>query len=113
MKSPITYTLMAGALALAAASPALMAATGDDAATAGTQGNQGTVDYKAEYNKCAKLPGSDTAGCRDAVGMRQATEGDKTGNSLEGVGTPKAQDKCARLSGDAQRECLINDNAGG
>ena len=31
----------------------------------------------------------------------------------EGVGTPKAQDKCALLNGDAKRDCLINDNAGG
>jgi hypothetical protein len=110
MKSSFNYVLMAGALALAAATPAAMAAAGDDA---GSTGSQGTIDYKAEYNKCAQLPGSDTAGCKDAVGMRTATQEDKTGNSLEGVGTPKAQDKCANLSADAKRECLINDNAGG
>ena len=45
--------------------------------------------------------------------MRTATPEDKTGSSLEGVGTPKAQDKCADLNGDAKRDCLINDNAGG
>lgn len=110
MKSSFNFVLMAGALALAAAAPAAMAATGDDAASAGSQG---TIDYKAEYSKCSQLPGSDTAGCKDAVGMRTATQEDKTGSSLEGVGTPKAQDKCANLSGDAKRECLINDNAGG
>lgn len=110
MKSSFNYVLMAGALALATATPAAMAATSDDAASTG---NQGTVDYKSEYNKCAQLPGSDVTGCKDAVGMRAATEQDKTGGSLEGVGTPQAQDKCANLSGDAKRQCLINDNAGG
>lgn len=110
MKSSFNYVLMAGALALAAATPAAMAATGDDAASAGSQG---TIDYKAEYNKCSQQPGSVTAGCKDAVGMRSATQEDKNGNSLEGVGTPKAQDKCALLNGDAKRDCLINDNAGG
>jgi hypothetical protein len=108
MKASISYALMAGALALAAVTPAAMAATGDEAASTGNQG----IDYKAEYDKCAKLPGSDTARCKDAVGMRAATEEDKTGTSLEGVGTPKAQDKCALLNGDAKRQCLINDNAG-
>jgi hypothetical protein len=110
MKSSFNFVLMAGALALAAATPAAVAATSDDAATTG---NQGTIDYKSEYNKCSQQPGSVTAGCKDAVGMRSATQEDKTGSSLEGVGTPKAQDKCANLSGDAKRECLINDNAGG
>jgi len=110
MKSSFNYVLVAGALALAAATPAAMAATGDDAASAG---NQGAIDYKAEYSKCSQLPGSDTAGCKDAVGMRSATQEDKTGSSLEGVGTAKAQDKCALLNGDEKRDCLLNDNAGG
>jgi hypothetical protein len=110
MKSSFNFVVMAGALALAAATPTAMAATGDGAASAG---NQGTVDYKAEYSKCSQLPGSDTAGCKDAVGMRSATPDDKTSGSLEAMGTPKAQNKCANLSGDAKRECLINDNAGG
>ena len=43
MKSSFNFALMAGALALAAATPAAMAATGDDAASAGSQG---TIDYR-------------------------------------------------------------------
>jgi hypothetical protein len=109
MKSPITYVLMAGALALAAATPAAFAATGDDAATSGSQG---TVDYKAEYKKCEKLPGSTTAGCKDSVGMRASTPDERTGIATEEMGSLQGRDKCARLSGDDQRACLLNDKGG-
>ena len=110
MKSPITYVLMAGALALATASPAAFAATGDDAATSG---DQGTVDYKAHYKKCEQLPGSTTAGCKDTVGMRAAAPEDKSGTATEEMGSLQGRDKCARLYGDDQRDCLLNDKAGG
>ena len=107
MKSPITYVLMAGALALAAASPAAMAATGDDAATAGDQGG---IDYKAQLEKCKTVPDGDKARCRDAA-VRAPTAEEKAGGSLEGM-SPQAQAKCARLSGDAQRDCLLTDKGG-
>ncbi|HEX8012184.1 MAG TPA: hypothetical protein VF814_14820 [Casimicrobiaceae bacterium] len=110
MKSPITYALMTGALALAAATPAAMAAAGDEAASAS---NQSTIDYQAEYKKCAQLPGSNVAGCKDAVGMRAATPDDRTATATEEMDSLQGRDKCAQLSGDAQRECLLNDKAGG
>jgi hypothetical protein len=100
MKLPITYVLMAGALALAAATPAAFAATGDDT----------SADYKAALEKCKVVPDSDKARCRDAA-VRAPTPDEKTGGSLEGM-SPQAQQKCARLSGDAQRDCLINDKGG-
>jgi hypothetical protein len=100
---------MAGALALAAATPAAFAATGDDAASSG---GQGSVDYKAEYEKCKAAPGSDTSRCRDVVGMRNATPDDRTGTATEEMGSLQGRDKCARLSGDEQRQCLLNDKAG-
>jgi hypothetical protein len=102
MKSPITYVLMAGALALAAAAPAAMAATGDDPA--------GSLDYKAQLEKCKTVPDSDKARCRDAA-VRAPTADEKMGGSLENM-NPTAHEKCARLSGDAQRDCLLNDKGG-
>ena len=100
MKSPITYVLMAGALALAAATPAAFAATGDDA----------SADYKAALEKCKTVPDGDKARCRDAA-VRAPTQEEKTSGSVEGM-SPQAQQECARLSGNAQRDCLINDKGG-
>ncbi len=105
MKSPITYVLMAGALALAAASPAAFAVTGDDAA-----GAQNGADYKGALEKCKTVPDSDKARCRDSA-VRAPTPEEKTGGSIEGM-SPQAQEKCARLSGDAQRDCLLTDKGG-
>src|SRR5438045_939564 len=65
MKSPITYALMAGALALATATPAAFAAAGDDAAT--------STNYKAQLDKCKDATPTYQAPCKDAVGMREAT----------------------------------------
>ena len=109
MKSPITYVLMAGALALATATPAAFAATGDDAATST---NQGTADYKAELDKCKNATPTYQAPCKDAVGMREATPADKTATATEETGSLQGRDKCARLSGNAQRDCLLNDKGG-
>ncbi len=105
MKSPITYVLMAGALALATASPAAFAVTGDDAA-----GAQNGADYKGALEKCETVPDGDKARCRDAA-VRAPTAEEKTGGSTEGM-SPQAQEKCARLSGDAQRDCLLSDKGG-
>ena len=105
MKSPITYVLMAGALALATASPAAFAVTGDDAA-----GGQNGADYKGALEKCKTVPDSDKARCRDSA-VRAPTPEEKTGGSIEGM-SPQAQAKCARLSGDAQRDCLLSDKGG-
>ena len=102
MKSSFNFVLMAGALALAAATPATMAATGDEAT--------GGADYKAQLEKCKTVPDSDKARCRDAA-VRAPTAEEKAGGSLEGM-NPGAQQKCARLSGDAQRDCLLNDKGG-
>jgi hypothetical protein len=109
MKSSITYVLMAGAVALAAATPAAMAATGDDAASSS---DQSTIDYKAQYKKCNELPGSNPSSCKDAVGMREATPDDKTGTASADMGSLQGRDKCAQLSGEAQRQCLLNDKGG-
>src|SRR6266852_4438407 len=105
MKFPITYVLMAGALALATATPAAFAA-GDEAATSG---NQGTVDYKAQLEKCKNVAPTYQAPCKDAVGMRDAAPQDKTGTATPEIGSLQGRDKCARLSGDDQRDCLLND----
>jgi hypothetical protein len=109
MKLPITYVLMAGALALAAATPAAFAATGDDAATSS---NQATADYKAQLEKCKNASPTYQAPCKDAVGMRSAAPEDKTGTATPEMGSLQGRDKCARLSGDDQRDCLLNDKGG-
>ena len=109
MKSPITYVLMAGALALATATPAAFAATGDDAATSA---NQGTTDYKAEMEKCKNVTPTYQAPCKDSVGMRSAAPEDKGGTATPETGSLQGRDKCARLSGDGQRDCLLNDKGG-
>ena len=104
MKSPITYALMAGALALATATPAAFAAAGDDAAT--------STNYKAQLDKCKDATPTYQAPCKDSVGMREATPADKTAIATEETGSLQGRDKCARLSGDAQRDCLLNDKGG-
>ena len=85
-----------------------LAAAGDDAATSGNQG----TDYKAQLEKCKNVTPTYQAPCKDAVGMREATPADKTAIATEETGSLQGRDKCARLSGDAQRDCLLNDKGG-
>jgi hypothetical protein len=102
MRSPITLLLLSGTLAFAGAAFA-QTSTGVTITT-----EQPTVNYKAEYEKCKTLPGSDQAVCHDVVGMRSA-DIDREGVPTEEMGSLQSGERCERLSMDARRDCLLND----
>ena len=106
MKSSITLVLAAGAFALAGSAFAAESTSAD--VTVSTP----THDYKAQLDKCKTAAPTDQSPCKDAVGMRQATPDDKTVIATEETGSLQGRDKCARLSGAAQRDCLLNDKGG-
>ena len=112
MRSSITSVLVAGAFALAGASSAAWAAeTEVNVTTTGDQTTT-TIDYKAEREKCKTLPGSDQARCLDQVGVT-TSRGEREGTATAEMGSLQGRDKCERLNADDQRECLLNDKAGG
>ena len=101
MKSPITLMLLSGAFAFAGAAFAQTSA-------GVTVTTEPTINYKAEYEKCKTIPGSDQAVCKDVVGMRNS-EIDREGVPTEEMGSLQSGDRCERLSMDARRDCLLND----
>jgi len=102
MRSPITLMLFSGALAFAGA------AFAETSTEVTVTTDQPTVNYKAEYQKCTVLPGSDQAVCKDSIGMRPS-DIDREGVPTEEIGSLQSGDRCERLSMDARRDCLLND----
>ena len=103
MKSPMTTILLAGSLAFAGA--AFAHGTASDDVTAGPH-----ADYKAQYEQCKMLPGSDQARCHDAVGMRRS-EIDRRGLPDDRMASLQNGDRCNLLNGDARRDCQLSDKA--
>lgn len=108
MRSPITLVLVAGAFALAGSAFAAESTTADVTIT---QDTQPTVDYKVQLDKCKTAAPTDQALCRDAVGMRQA-QIDHSATASEEMGSLQGRDKCAALTPDDKRTCLLNDKGG-
>jgi len=69
-----------------------------------------SADYKAQYEQCKQLPGSDQASCHDAVGMRRS-EIDRRGMPDDRMASLQNGDRCDRLNSDARRDCQMSDKA--
>lgn len=106
MRSTITPVLLLGALAFAGAASAAV-----ETEVTVIEPDRPALDYKAEYAKCARLPGSDQIVCRDVVGMRES-EVDRTGVPSEEIGSLQSGERCALLNADARRDCQLSDKAG-
>lgn len=109
MRSSMTSVLVAGAFLLAGASSVTFAA---NEVTATTGDQTATIDYKADRERCKTLPGSVQASCMDQVGVT-TYNGEREGTATAEMGSLQGRDKCERLNADDQRECLLNDKAGG
>jgi len=103
MRSPMTTLLLSGALTFAGAAFAHGTASADVTVAPST-------DYKAQYEQCTKLPGSDQARCHDAVGMRPS-EIDRHGLPDDRTASLQNGDRCDLLNRDARRDCQLSDKA--
>ena len=103
MRSAMTTILLSGALAFAGAAFAHGTTSADVTAAPST-------DYKAQYEKCKLLPGSDQASCHDAVGMRRS-DVDRRGLPDDRMASLQNGDRCDRLNSDARRDCQLSDKA--